>query len=1821
MDELLHHCLRELSFDGDLGCDVSRLRDFIVEFYQHTGTPQNPDDAFCAFVWSLVVQQPTVRVGVVPPGITSEVWVAPQTSAKRKAKAKGQEHIETKPTELDFVPDAKNRTLDDLRREYGDNLRIAVDPDAIYAAITGSHIRFPKLSPMVYSALQIITRGRDSGITVVGLGQKSKYDQKTCFYLVRQLTELDLVVKVRRGGVGTHFCIHKYFFDRSPSWKAIRDEEFRAEGSHKILESREMEPLGGEDDSSANVYSLDFTPIDARHLSSLPLIRARVVKLLKASRNQMHASNNMLITLGFSNPTKTDRRFFQSRIREMILQGLIEKVVVPSNRKKSAGASVKCFRLVTEGQNKRVDEDGIVVQSQDGEEDEKDIDESSGVKMNITIHKQIIDFLEESDVTGMTLNELSAALCHFDKRTIELLLTRAEKYPPPSHLGDLGIAGLMETSGRERRHRYYTIASYRKLVEKENLDNSTVVHAEVDLSEVGGFASVDPTLFYDKQISLFEYQDIFKDKEREKTGKIRKHPLKNPILPDGSVKQGRPRKYPVGEDPKSLRKANKRKRDDTVEKTVRTQPTKKRRIVTLDATSAPPTADNAISSPSLEREIRSWTSQPGLEADEADAEEFFKKRGRLAKDKSLAEKISGITYQISRKRGRPSKPSSTLNNDNEEPTRPQKRGRPLRARTDVNGVYELSVNIIDKEAQSVTGAREDPDLDDPTPEPPSDKANPQLDILHLSRDSTVAAGAEVISSPPSISQMGGSTDENPVEPILTMSILLNADNASKSQTAPVPYRDPILQAVRDSPPLSSQDGVPIDPILLVDILENTQRILHGPLVTPSTKMPVTSSFATKSAPNPSDLPYNPKLPAPAKASGESSEVGLGEGKSQRPRGTRVNVSHLRRENELYRVIENMGGIVNIQTKEFFEEHTALLETLTRAGEATSAPIGTRTDKRTAATAFNNMELRGRIKQLKTTILTHTGVRRPACIVYLPNIEQEKLNAFLADLALGVHPSPPQQGNFVKIDERIEYGADPTSIARGALPLQLLQMEQPGTDKKERWSKNLARADQLFSYDDSVIREVLLTERTTLGQLYGFIVGKVMRTREFHLSTLDAFEKGNTSSNIISHEHRIIDLSFFCHDISLSLYCSLISSLCHDSELTQFLTTEEGRQTLVRDLPPNLKNLLQIGRSRARSRFLDILETLRALKLVTPLQASSSETSWISCLPIDNRPSSFVPASLDGWTVSTPMAAPVYWHFNDIAPLHVWAVSETTPPFWQDVSVTSRTQALNYWQLFQRACTGVDSIVLPDSVSVTGPPSAGLSVARSLRRSVSWNADYTLTWHQMQYLKQFTEPYTAKTPLEDEDEGQARIKKISWVISAPQRSIVAYYTGVRERLTREVEKARRKADHQAVDRRAKRAATVKASLAKKAAEARVQREEEWEGIILRLHPAPLDGAATVRLRRVRTRFLQAVLAKDIERWEAEITDALKEADIATKKILKVNNKPVFTRSAPVPFTVPLPNAPNPPEKSIEMLIAQQGPPIVHSQGAKRKRRGKNAETLTSPEVKPKGLRRHRFQWNRDYEELARDASAIIKARCRNLSRLDWGAFEQVFPAVPRNTVRQRLAHIKETPGNEAYLSRLEDRWYDLWMQHRNTPLLPDDDPTSTSNFNLIKHIEFLRKHVDKNALRVGFVQPREAAGITIPVTTAQLSVEYDIIETRPTAPPWDFMWNAVVEEGREKRMMRQSFTKRNEVPSVGESLPEELSLAESAIKMTLGTPNEHYDSDLASVLLHGLGEHEISVATRNLLNRGVLSKLVRDPTKQKPGRQLKISEMQVFIYHQ
>lgn len=67
-------------------------------------------------------------------------------------------------------------------------------------------------------------------------------------------------------------------------------------------------------------------------------------------------------------------------------------------------------------------------------------------------------------------------------------------------------------------------------------------------------------------------------------------------------------------------------------------------------------------------------------------------------------------------------------------------------------------------------------------------------------------------------------------------------------------------------------------------------------------------------------------------------------------------------------------------------------------------------------------------------------------------------------------------------------------------------------------------------------------------------------------------------------------------------------------------------------------------------------------------------------------------------------------------------------------------------------------------------------------------------------------------------------------------------------------------------------------------------------------------------------------------------------------------------------------------------------------------------------------------------------------------------------------------------------------------------------------------------------------------------------------------------------------------------------------------MTLSTPNEIYDSENASRLLTSVGEDSVTTAMRDMLENGVLSRVVRDPKRTKPGRMLKISESSVCYLH-
>jgi hypothetical protein len=85
-------------------------------------------------------------------------------------------------------------------------------------------------------------------------------------------------------------------------------------------------------------------------------------------------------------------------------------------------------------------------------------------------------------------------------------------------------------------------------------------------------------------------------------------------------------------------------------------------------------------------------------------------------------------------------------------------------------------------------------------------------------------------------------------------------------------------------------------------------------------------------------------------------------------------------------------------------------------------------------------------------------------------------------------------------------------------------------------------------------------------------------------------------------------------------------------------------------------------------------------------------------------------------------------------------------------------------------------------------------------------------------------------------------------------------------------------------------------------------------------------------------------------------------------------------------------------------------------------------------------------------------------------------------------------------------------------------------------------------------RVGFAQPKQKPDNIITSSVDDLLDRFHVLENPAATPAWDFVWNAVVEEGREKRMLRQPFLNMIDDLPFGSTPLEPISLAESAVKV-------------------------------------------------------------------
>lgn len=132
----------------------------------------------------------------------------------------------------------------------------------------------------------------------------------------------------------------------------------------------------------------------------------------------------------------------------------------------------------------------------------------------------------------------------------------------------------------------------------------------------------------------------------------------------------------------------------------------------------------------------------------------------------------------------------------------------------------------------------------------------------------------------------------------------------------------------------------------------------------------------------------------------------------------------------------------------------------------------------------------------------------------------------------------------------------------------------------------------------------------------------------------------------------------------------------------------------------------------------------------------------------------------------------------------------------------------------------------------------------------------------------------------------------------------------------------------------------------------------------------------------------------------------------------------------------------------------------------------------PSVVPAAkVARIRTHWTPQMEELARDAYVVIRHRKQsipedaiNKGTLD-AAWAKAFPGMMSYKIRRKVTDwMAENPANSEFMKRLAAEWEQIKLT-LSPEELPDPDPTSLENFDLLLHISVLRQNVKKNTLYV------------------------------------------------------------------------------------------------------------------------------------------------------
>ncbi|KAI9023269.1 hypothetical protein DFJ74DRAFT_79266 [Hyaloraphidium curvatum] len=320
-------------------------------------------------------------------------------------------------------------SLEDVRKLYGDRLRLVADEESRFQALTKNVDHTINIPPTTYSILASVAASRARGMTQVEIAKAFGIDPRSIFHHVKLLQSTKLVVKfpVISKGQYTNILLHNA----------------SAHLNQDYLTFLASVPADADPD-------VDLGGMKGMRMHT-DAVKRKITDMLKEKKNGIMFVEDMHHALGFFNIDRKQRKWFNKMVDTLYKAGHVEKAEIQDDsRQTSRGvARRKCIRFISD----YVPEHELESAKKKEPRDEPPVVGEGGVLADLPLDYQVYRLIGLSGEEGMISWGIRRSLHNIQPRVLTRVLehiTRPEKAPKNAQ----GLSRSVEFEGRERRYRY-----------------------------------------------------------------------------------------------------------------------------------------------------------------------------------------------------------------------------------------------------------------------------------------------------------------------------------------------------------------------------------------------------------------------------------------------------------------------------------------------------------------------------------------------------------------------------------------------------------------------------------------------------------------------------------------------------------------------------------------------------------------------------------------------------------------------------------------------------------------------------------------------------------------------------------------------------------------------------------------------------------------------------------------------------------------------------------------------------------------------------------------------------------------------------------------------------------------------------------------------------------------------------------------------------------------------------------------------------------------------------------------------------------------------